>query len=142
MHWGYEDLTSQQAWGEGHESYQAIHYMFPAHWNTLMNTKHVDDGINQMRWRALSPQDKGSLRDGIVTFKFFSTNETNCKILGWVLRVFWWFDFCNESARTHTQKSSYKAGLIYLQFPLVLTLRYQNITFSPGAGFSEVLHVL
>lgn len=56
MHWGYEeDLMSQQAWGEGHEAYRAIHYMFPARWDTLMNIKHIDEGINRMKWRILSP---------------------------------------------------------------------------------------
>lgn len=67
----------------------SIHCMFPARWNTLMNIKHVDDGINQMRWKSLSLQNKGSLRDDMVTFKFFSTNEITWKILGFVFFFKW-----------------------------------------------------
>jgi len=54
MHWGH-DLTSQQTWGEGHETYRAIYYMFPACWDTLVNIKHIDEGINRMKRRMLSP---------------------------------------------------------------------------------------
>lgn len=56
MHWGYEeDLTPQRAWGEVHEAYGATHYMFPACWDTLINIKHIDEGINRMKQSMLSP---------------------------------------------------------------------------------------
>lgn len=54
MHWGYEDLTPQQAWGEGHQVYQAICYMFPACWDPLMNIKHIDEVISRIKLRMWS----------------------------------------------------------------------------------------